>query len=328
MTPRDRHEHDATTPLEGRSRRVLLRGILAGLAGLACPRSRAAQEENAKGAAHDDAEIARVREQAKAAGLGRFEFTKSKHFLALGDAALSFQREALAVCEALGDAFLACFRKAGFHVSYPPERLTVIVLKDEDSYARLQGQAPGKEVGGHYDLETNRLVIFDFRSRQGNPEGQAEQDNLLALVHETAHQLTFNTGMLDRGGNLPLAVLEGLATYVEVWRPRVRNGIGGVNLRRLEALRQSDDWIPVADLLADDKAFDPETEQLAYAESWLFVHYMLRSGLRHSRFRDYLSQAQAAKTRDQRLRVAERTLGSLERLEHELKIEGRKYLSR
>jgi hypothetical protein len=302
--------------------------MLAGLAGLAGPRLWAAQKGNARGTANDDAEIARVQEQAKAAGLGRFAFTRSDHFLALGDAPLAFQREALQVCEALGDAFLARFREAGFHVAYPPERLTVIVLKDEESYAKLLGKAPGKDVGGHYDLGTNRLVIFDFRPGQEGLAVNAERINTFTLVHETAHQLTFNTGMLDRRGDLPLSILEGLATYVEMWRPRVRNAIGGVNLPRLEALRQSQDWIPIADLLADDKAFKPETEQLAYAESWLLVHYMLRSGLRRSRFRDYLARAQAVKSRDRRLRVAEQTLGPLDKIEHEIKIDGRKYLSR
>ena len=172
--------------------------------------------------------------------------------------------------------------------------MTVIVLKDEQSYAKFLGEAPGKEVGGHYDVDANRLVIFDFHARQEGLRGNPERVNLFTLVHETGHQLTFNTGMLDRRGNLPLAILEGLATYVEMWRPGVKNGIGGENRPRLKALRQSEDWISLADLLADDKAFQPETEQLAYAESWLLVHYLLRSSTRQPRFRDYLAQCSNA----------------------------------
>ena len=159
--------------------------------------------------------------------------------------------------------------------------------------------------------------------------GQAERVNLFTLVHETAHQLSFNTGLLDRKGNLPLSILEGLATYVEMWRPGVKNAVGGVNLPRLQALRQSEDWIPITELLASDKAFKPETEQLAYAESWLLVHYLLRSTTRRRpRFREFLTQAQKAKDSADRVRIAEKTLGPLDRLEHEVKIEGRKYLHR
>lgn len=311
------------------SRRAIVRAIIAGLAGLASATSRAAQKGEARGlASNDAAEIARVQVQAKAAGLGPFQSTTSEHYLAIGDAPLSFQREALRMCETLGEAFLVHFRRAGFHVAYPPARLTVIALKDEQSYAKFLGQAPGQDVGGHFDLGTNRLVIFDFRPGQAGLAAHAERVNLFALVHETAHQLTFNTGILDREGDLPLAILEGLATYVEMWRPRTKNAVGGVNLPRLEALRQSDDWIPVADLLAGDKAFEPQTEQLAYAESWLLVHYMLRLSARRARFRDYLAQAQRGKGRADRLKIAEEMLGPLDRLDHELKAEGRKYLSR
>jgi hypothetical protein len=265
---------------------------------------------------------------AKDVALGPFASTKSVHFLAMGDAPVLFQREALRISEALGQAFLAHFRERGFQTVFPARRLTVIVLKDDHSYSAFLGKARGKDDGGHYDVATNRLVIFDFRPGQEDQEASAKRINLFTLVHETAHQLTFNTGMLDRRASLPLAVLEGLATYVEMWRPGLKDGLGGVNRPRLVALRQAEDWIPIANLLAEDKAFEPETEQLAYAESWLLVHYLLRSSIRQPRLRSYLVEAQAVEHRAQRLRVAEKTLGSLQKLDRELKDEGRRYLIR
>ena len=155
---------------------------------------------------------------------------------------------------------------------------------------------------------------------------QAERVNLFTLVHETAHQLSFNTGILNRQVDLPVCVSEGLATYVELWRPGVKNAIGGVNRPRMEALRQAVDWIQIGDLLADDMAFEPKTEQLAYAESWLLVHYLLRAGSRQPRFRQYLAELPGSNKPAQRTRIAEKTLGPLEKLDHEVKDEARKYL--
>ncbi len=66
-------------------------------------------------------------------------------------------------------------------------------------------------VGGHYDLDTNRLVMFDFRPASDEIDLQADPErvNLLALVHETTHLLCFNTGMLSRQTDVPDWVSEG-----------------------------------------------------------------------------------------------------------------------
>ena len=84
------------------------------LAGLAGHRLRAAQHGNAAAGANDDEEIAQVEKLAKAAGLGRFQLTRTEHFLAIGDAPLPFQREALRRCESLSEAFLEHFRVEAF----------------------------------------------------------------------------------------------------------------------------------------------------------------------------------------------------------------------
>ncbi len=190
----------------------------------------------------------------------------------------------------------------------------------------MLGEAPGNDVGGHYDLQYNRLVIFDFRSQQEAIAAAAERVNLFTLVHETAHQLSFNTGILNRQQVPPDCISEGLATYVELWRPGVKNAIGGVNRPRLEALRQADDWIEIADLLRDDAAFEPKTEQLAYAESWLLVHHLLRASSRQPRLRQYVAEIQVANQAAAHVTIAEKVFGSLTKLDRDLKEEARKYL--
>ncbi len=39
--------------------------------------------------------------------------------------------------------------------------------------------------------------------------------NTFTLVHEAIHQLTYNTGLLDRQADVPVAISEGLATFGE-----------------------------------------------------------------------------------------------------------------
>ncbi len=305
------------------SRRSLLKGTIAALAGLGSSPLASGQQARATTEAQ---EIAEVEKLVRTARLGPLHRARSAHFLAMGDAPESHQREALALCEDLGEEFLEYFRKRGFTLDYPQRRLTDIVLRDQDSYSALLENAPGKDVGGHFDLETNRLVIFDFRPKTDAVAGQAEKINLFTLVHETAHQLSFNTGMLDRQRDLPICISEGLATYVELWRPGVRNAIGGVNRLRMGALREAEDWILIGDLLANDTAFEPKTQQLAYAESWLLVHYLMRSSSRQPRFRQFVAEVQAANKPAARRRIAEKVLGPLAKLDREIKDEARKYL--
>jgi hypothetical protein len=309
------------------SRRSLVRGVIAAMAGLGSALANG-QDAKAPDRAAEAEEIATFETMARKAGLGPLQHVRSEqsHFLAVGDAPASHQREALALCEALGEAFLAHFRARGFSLNYPDRQLTIIVLRDQHSYSALLGEAPGKDVGGHYDLETNRLVTFDFRGQQDASTGQAERINLFTLVHEVAHQLSFNTGMLRRQVDLPLCLSEGLATYVELWRPGVKNSIGGVNRPRVEDLRRAVNWIQIGDLISDDTAFDKKTEHLAYAESWVLVHYLLRAKLRQPQFRQFVAEVQLANKGSERLRIAERSLGPLAKLDHELKDEARRYL--
>jgi hypothetical protein len=312
----------------GLSRREIGRAILAAMGScvLISRNLRGQVKDDGLAADADADEIARVSKLAKNAGIDALGHAKSDHFLCLGDAPESFQREALKRCEALGDAFLMHFRGRGFTPVYPNRRMTIIALKNVDSYEAILSEVPGKNVGGHYDLETNRLVIFDFRAQRANVTVGAERVNLFTLVHETAHQLCFNTGIAERDSDVPMCISEGLATYVELWRPGVKNSIGGLNQPRLRVLRDVGDWIPMAVLVADDKAFEQKTQQLAYAESWLLVHHLLRSQNRATRLREYLSLIRGAKRNAQRLRIAEQALGPISKLDKLVKDEARMYL--
>ena len=273
----------------------------------------------------DDSRIAAIRATARKAGMQPFDESETAHYVAIGDAPARFREQALAICEDVAADYFKLFRDKGFEPAWPKEKLAVVVLLGPKSYAMFEGGFVDQAVGGHYDLEANRLVMFDFRGPGANPKAAIpEVDNTLALVHETTHQLTYTTGLLDPKADVPLAISEGLATFGETWTPRHKSGIGAVNLRRRkgfdEARRQGARWIPVARLLADDKLLDGEaTQQVAYAESWLLASKFMKDPARLPRFRDYLAALRLRPEPARRIEVATEHLGDLEKLDRELR---------
>ncbi len=165
-------------------------------------------------------------------------------------------------------------------------------------------------------------MIFDFRANQAKGLAEAKRYNTFTLVHETIHLLTYNTGLLARDADVPACISEGLATYGEMWTERSRSAFGGVNRPRLTAMAKElaagTPWIPVSRLLGDDKVFaDPKTAQLAYAEAWTLVHYLMENDERLPEFRAYLAglpKLGAPGPRDL-VKYAESHLGSLRDLD-------------
>ena len=85
-------------------------------------------------------------------------------------------------------------------------------------------------------------------------------------------------------------------------------------------LTKAQRWIPISQLLTDDTLFrKKETAQLAYAESWLLIYYVLKRGLPMlPKFRAYLAKIPVRGNAPKRVTIAEAALGSLEQLDHEV----------
>jgi len=273
--------------------------------------------------ADDERTVAGIREHAKKVGLGNFEVKSTEHFLAVGDAPRAYSAEALNLCESYAKEFLEHFRRLGFQLDYPAHRMTLVLLKDAATFQTFAEEG-AKGVGGHYDLASNRLVIFDMRPEQAELKAQgsdAERVNTFTLVHETAHMLCYNSGLLPTGRDIPVAIDEGLATYCEYWTPhRGPSPFGRLNEQRLGDLEKLLDdgkpWIPIATLLRDDRVFsDPKTEHLAYAESGLLVRYLIRQPAMLVKLQTYL--AGLPKDRARREAHATSIFGPLQNLDQE-----------
>ena len=272
--------------------------------------------------------VEQIRAKAQAAQMQPFDKSESDHFVAVGDASDRYRVDALALCESFASDYFAHFRAKGFAIEWPAEKLPVVVLGGPTSYAAFEKDFADATIGGHFDLEANWLVTFDFRPLAGAPRapGAADPriDNTLTLVHETFHQLSFNTGMLDRKADIPLCLVEGLATYAETWGPKGRGTIGAINVRRRRGLdlaqKAGGRRIPVKRLLADDLPVNEEkTQQVAYAVSSLLVHKLLKDPVRLPQFRDYLKAVQAANDPARRIPLAETCFGDLDKLDRDIR---------
>ena len=107
------------------------------------------------------------------------------------------------------------------------------------------GQRLDASVTGLYHTKTNRLIVYDYgqnrsfvdHKRMGREEARKigsdmerrryidsvnrrasevrKEANIGTVMHEVAHQLSFNCGLLNREGDVSFWLAEGLATYCE-----------------------------------------------------------------------------------------------------------------
>ena len=145
--------------------------------------------------------------------------------------------------------------------STPEQRLTVVALADERSFAAFLGKEvyakdAESKLDGVYQRGTNRLIVFDHRPRGPQLRTAPSRANRRTLAHEATHQLAYNTRLLDPRGDVPACIGEGLAMYGEVREPDGRTPPGAINRERLDGLaallRQGFGWISLERLIADD----------------------------------------------------------------------------
>ena len=299
------------------SRRQWLAGSLAIGLGGSIPK---AQADEAGDAAAEES----VRSRAKSAGLNLkgFGSNRSGHYLAVGNAGEAFRVEALDLCEKLSATYQTTFKAKGFQAPLPRGRMALVVMADRVAYEAFKGEPAGASEGGHYDIDADRLVMYDFRAGGAIDAGaNTTRLNTFTLVHEAIHQLTFDTGLLARKADVPVAVSEGLATYGETWL-KARQTMGRVNDPRLSVLKKPGavEWIEVEDLLTRDALFsDAATEQIAYAEAWLLVYHLLKTPAKAAKLRMYLESLNTRRDSSHRAEDAAEALGNLAGLDRELK---------
>jgi hypothetical protein len=269
--------------------------------------------------------IAKVR----AASSRPLNTANSERYQAIGDATLSFIKVTLGDCELIAQDYLDHYHAKGFEVKRPARRMTLIVFSEERlflEFARKSTRGVPPQALGYYSRAENWLVFYDIRNEPAKERGAAHK-NVRTLAHEATHQLSFNTGLLNRPGDVPFAIFEGLACYSETRPLHGHSAPGEVNgslLDELAHIQRRANWFHAAELLTKDgESFGTTVDQtrLAYAQSWLLVYNLMKTASRLPQFKAYLKTIYPRTTKDHRLEDAQKSFGDLDRLDQELRRE-------
>jgi hypothetical protein len=269
--------------------------------------------------------------------LGQMSRYDTRHFTGISNSVESFSESRLRDCEMLYSTFCNHFRHKGFTVHDPDTKLMLAIFDSQAGFEAYLGQKVSPLVTGIYHKQSNRLVTYDYGTndsylaskrraetetrrnssdleRLSNLEALSRkaQDvraaaNVGTMMHETAHQLSFNCGLFNREGDVPLWAAEGLACYCECTVNGAWQGIGELNPERLAALaamvREARKPIPLKDLVGSDDWLRSQTDKrrllLGYAQSWALFRMLMEQQPRA--LEKYLQSIYSRRTNDHRL---------------------------
>lgn len=273
----------------------------------------------------------RLEREHKLPPLTRYE---SRHFSAWSNADEHYSEVRLNNCELIHAMFFKHFRRRGFNVRPPAFKLMVAIFDSQTGFEAYLGQSMPVHIMGIYHPVTNRLVVYDVdqnravvaRSDQALEEGKriradlarihyvktidrqlrdfANDANIAIIMHEVAHQLSFNCGLLNRQGDVPFWVAEGLACYCEATDQGGWQGIGEPNPERTMALaaqvKANAPLIPLQTLVTSDNYHgDPRLALLAYGQSWALFRMLMEE--RPRELRRFLTTIYPRRTPERRL---------------------------
>jgi hypothetical protein len=265
--------------------------------------------------------------------LGQAARFESRHFLAYSNADDDFAGMRLNNCELIYDLFFEHFRKKGFRVHEPAAKMMVAVFDSQAGMEAYIGQRLPGAITGLYHPKSNRLVVYDYGQNRDFEETKRQaramskrilsdldrrryidtvnrrasefrtEANIGTVMHEVAHQLSFNCGLMNRDGDTPFWMAEGLATYCEATENGAWQGIGEPNPERITPLiaptRGQGNFIKLRDLLErDDWMKDARTAFMAYAQSWALFKMLMEE--RPTQLRRFMELNFARRTNDHR----------------------------
>jgi hypothetical protein len=286
---------------------------------------------------------AELRDQLRHEMPKHFRVEGSGHFLVCAE---KNNRKIGEICEDTYRTFRRYFSVRGFKISEPEFPLVVIVFPDRDgfvNYCRKDKIEPPQGLLGYYMRFTNRTALFDqddsgladTTPRGGGErllesprfDGTVEGDLHSTIVHETIHQVAFNTGLHSRIGQTPKWVIEGLATMFEA--PGIhdsqRSSAPKTRINRsrylwfqnyLNSRRQPHS---LKNFVASDDLYSSATLD-AYAEGWALTFFLAET--RHGSYGRYLKTLVSRNpllvyTEQERVADFRKSFGDLKSLEAE-----------
>ena len=210
---------------------------------------------------------------------------RSRHFFILSNAAAPDLDNLLTALEGLRDAYYRLFETEGGLKLVECDDMAVCVFTDRDAYetyARLLKVKIGEMTYGYYASTEQKALVFRNPSNPGTME---------MMLHESSHMLFTRAALRlsewEEGGRLSAWFYEGLAEYFEgayfengaLVTDRPHSG----DLKRAQDAFISNSAMGLAELagaaaltdLCNSAALNTPRINLAYAESWALVYYLI-----------------------------------------------------
>jgi hypothetical protein len=203
------------------------------------------------------------------------------------------------------DAYLGVKNSSGIAGIYHPASNRLVVYDLGTSRMFVEARDRGNQAARSIRTELDRQRVIGAFSRRA--QNWRDDANLSTVMHETAHLLSFNCGLLNREGDVPAWLAEGLACYCEPTDGASWQGVGAANPKRAgsltRALSGTGKLIPLRDLVASDnwlrRATSHEQILLGYAQSWALFRYLMEE--RPQVLRKYLGTLYGRRTPEHRL---------------------------
>jgi hypothetical protein len=269
----------------------------------------------------------------------------TRHFTVLSNADERFSEARLRDCELMYSLFYDHFRRKGFGLRPPKSKLMVAMFDSQRGFEAYMGGRMPASITGIYHPASNRFVMYDYGQNESLIEAkrQAEQNshqisshadrvrylesvyrqakdfrldaNTTTIMHEVAHQLSFNCDLLKREADVPAWLAEGLACYCEATGNGAWQGLGEVNPQRLAILaaviRGNDSLLPLRELLEDDRWVRARKNNkkvlVGYAESWALFRMLMEEQSRG--LSKFLGLIHGRQNRERRLADFEQAFG-------------------
>jgi len=272
-------------------------------------------------------------------GLASVSRYSGKRFTALSNASEKFSTQSVRFCEIIYDLFYHHFERKGFALRPPSQMLMLAVFDGPDGFDAYMNRKMPAGITGIYHQGSNRLVIYDLRKNRALLKGRdaalkkgprkdsdkftdlvhrqfddlAKDFNVSTTMHEAAHQLSFNSGLLNRGGDVAVWLAEGLACYCESTEEGDWQAIGSVNRSRLAALRMpaagKRAWLPLEKLIASDRWLESPQILQGYSQSWALFHLLMHEET--PRLRSYLKTTYSRQSPERRLEDFQTAFGDV-----------------
>ena len=258
-----------------------------------------------------------------------FRIYETKHYVIAYQNEVAFARWISGLYESrLYRAFETFWeKKKKFQLSDPKYPLIAIVFGSKAQYQQYVDRelGPGQTMEAYYNLQTNRIALYDLTASQRNPNQPLTSRNIervlqnpnstflvATIIHEATHQLMFNRGLQTRFAESPLWMNEGIAMFFEAPDLRSKTGWrvpGKVfelrlnRFRRYLANRPEDSLRTL--LATDDRLRDPDSVADAYAESWALNHFLFnKKSDQYVEYIKFMSKKKALVTDTSEMRIA------------------------